>query len=85
MDRTVLTASDSLRGRPAAAERRSVPRGRPQARRVSGAPGRRAVMRVLFVDAGNYCRSPAAEVVARALIGRAHKASQLEVGSAGLK
>ncbi|MGH8311132.1 MAG: low molecular weight protein-tyrosine-phosphatase, partial [Steroidobacteraceae bacterium] len=48
-------------------------------------PGRRAVVRVLFVDAGNYCRSPAAEVVARALIGRAHKASQLEVGSAGLK
>ena len=28
-------------------------------------------MKVLFVDAGNYCRSPAAEIVARSLAARA--------------
>jgi len=28
-------------------------------------------MRILFVDAGNYCRSPAAEAVCRALADRA--------------
>jgi protein-tyrosine phosphatase len=42
-------------------------------------------MRVLFVDAGNYCRSPAAEAVARSLIERAGAAARLEVSSAGLK
>ncbi len=42
-------------------------------------------MRILFVDAGNYCRSPAAEAVARALIERAGAAARLEVSSAGLK
>jgi protein-tyrosine phosphatase len=40
-------------------------------------------MRILFVDAGNYCRSPAAEIVA------SHRARQVgarfEFGSAGLK
>lgn len=42
-------------------------------------------MRILFVDAGNYCRSPAAEAVARSMIERAGLTSQLQVGSAGLK
>jgi len=42
-------------------------------------------MRVLFVDAGNYCRSPAAEAVARSLIERAGAAASLAVSSAGLK
>ena len=46
---------------------------------------RRAPTRVLFVDAGNYCRSPAAEVVARTLIQRTHQGLQIAVGSAGLK
>ena len=41
-------------------------------------------MRILFVDAGNYCRSPAAEAVARALAARAG-AARLEFASAGLK
>lgn len=41
-------------------------------------------MRVLFVDAGNYCRSPVAEVVARALASRAG-AVGWTFGSAGLK
>ena len=41
-------------------------------------------MRVLFVDAGNYCRSPAAEVVARTLAERAGM-SGWAFGSAGLK
>lgn len=41
-------------------------------------------MRVLFVDAGNYCRSPAAEVVARKLAAQAGLAGW-EFGSAGLK
>jgi protein-tyrosine phosphatase len=40
-------------------------------------------MRILFVDAGNYCRSPAAEVVARHHASRAGVRS--EFGSAGLK
>jgi protein-tyrosine phosphatase len=40
-------------------------------------------MRVLFVDAGNYCRSPAAEAVARKL--GAQLAPGAVFGSAGLK
>ena len=40
-------------------------------------------MRVLFVDAGNYCRSPAAEAVARKL--GVKLAPGVEFGSAGLK
>lgn len=40
-------------------------------------------MRILFVDAGNYCRSPAAEAVARALAARSGAA--LRFSSAGLK
>ncbi len=42
-------------------------------------------MRILFVDAGNYCRSPAAEVVARSLAARDAPAATLEFASAGLK
>lgn len=42
-------------------------------------------MKVIFVDAGNYCRSPAAEAVARALIAQAGLAGAISVGSAGLK
>ena len=41
-------------------------------------------MKVLFVDAGNYCRSPVAEIVARALAARAG-ASGWSFSSAGLK
>ena len=41
-------------------------------------------MQILFVDAGNYCRSPAAEAVARALAARAG-AGDLLFASAGLK
>lgn len=41
-------------------------------------------MRVLFVDAGNYCRSPAAEIVARSLVAKAGVGGW-EFGSAGLK
>jgi protein-tyrosine phosphatase len=40
-------------------------------------------MRILFVDAGNYCRSPAAEAVARSIARRA--GAKLEFSSAGLK
>jgi protein-tyrosine phosphatase len=40
-------------------------------------------MRVLFVDAGNYCRSPAAEAVARKL--GVDLAPGVTFGSAGLK
>lgn len=40
-------------------------------------------MHVLFVDAGNYCRSPAAEAVARTLAARA--GARLAFSSAGLK
>ncbi len=42
-------------------------------------------MRILFVDAGNYCRSPAAEAVARSHAARAGLAQQLSFASAGLK
>lgn len=42
-------------------------------------------MHILFVDAGNYCRSPAAEAVARTLAGRAGLKDQPTFGSAGLK
>lgn len=41
-------------------------------------------MKVLFVDAGNYCRSPVAEIVARGVAGRAG-ATGWEFASAGLK
>ncbi|MFN5011987.1 MAG: low molecular weight protein-tyrosine-phosphatase [Gammaproteobacteria bacterium] len=41
-------------------------------------------MRVLFVDAGNYCRSPVAEIVARTLAARAGAAGW-SFSSAGLK
>ena len=41
-------------------------------------------MKVLFVDAGNYCRSPAAEIVARTLAA-SEGASGWQFGSAGLK
>jgi protein-tyrosine phosphatase len=40
-------------------------------------------MRILFVDAGNYCRSPAAEAVAGSLARRA--GATLGFASAGLK
>ena len=40
-------------------------------------------MRILFVDAGNYCRSPAAEAVVRSIAGQTGAA--LEFSSAGLK
>mgnify|MGYP006275219761 CR=1 FL=1 len=42
------------------------------------------MMRVLFVDAGNYCRSPVAETVARTLAARAGAAGW-HFSSAGLK
>jgi protein-tyrosine phosphatase len=41
-------------------------------------------VKVLFVDAGNYCRSPAAEIVAKTLAARAGAAS-FHFSSAGLK
>lgn len=41
-------------------------------------------MKVLFVDAGNYCRSPVAEIVARTLATRAGAAAW-SFSSAGLK
>jgi protein-tyrosine phosphatase len=41
-------------------------------------------MKVLFVDAGNYCRSPAAEIVARSMASRAGLVGW-HFGSAGLK
>jgi protein-tyrosine phosphatase len=41
-------------------------------------------VRILFVDAGNYCRSPAAEIVARTLAARAG-ASAWRFASGGLK
>lgn len=40
-------------------------------------------MKILFVDAGNYCRSPAAEAVAKALAAKAGAAHAFS--SAGLK
>ena len=42
-------------------------------------------MKILFVDAGNYCRSPAAEAVCRALAARADLGARVTFGSAGLK
>ncbi len=42
-------------------------------------------MRILFVDAGNYCRSPAAETVARTHAARAGVSDRFSFGSAGLK
>jgi protein-tyrosine phosphatase len=41
-------------------------------------------VRILFVDAGNYCRSPAAEIVARTLAARAGAAAWT-FASGGLK
>jgi protein-tyrosine phosphatase len=41
-------------------------------------------MRVLFVDAGNYCRSPVAEIVARSLAAQVGAAGWV-FSSAGLK
>lgn len=41
-------------------------------------------MKVLFVDAGNYCRSPVAEIVARSMATQ-RGASGWEFSSAGLK
>ena len=42
-------------------------------------------MKILFVDAGNYCRSPAAEVVCRTMSVQAGAAGQVRFSSAGLK
>ena len=42
-------------------------------------------MRILFVDAGNYSRSPAAEVLTRRLLEEHGLAGSVTVGSAGLK
>jgi protein-tyrosine phosphatase len=42
-------------------------------------------MKILFVDAGNYCRSPAAEAVCRALADRQGLGGRAGFGSAGLK
>ena len=42
-------------------------------------------MRILFVDAGNYCRSPAAEVVCRTMADQAGAAGRVTFSSAGLK
>lgn len=42
-------------------------------------------MKILFVDAGNYCRSPAAEAVCRARASRAGLGARVAFGSAGLK
>jgi protein-tyrosine phosphatase len=42
-------------------------------------------MRILFVDAGNYCRSPAAEAVCRKLAAQAGVEGRVSFGSAGLK
>jgi protein-tyrosine phosphatase len=42
-------------------------------------------MKILFVDAGNYCRSPAAEAVCRAQASKAGFGDRVEFGSAGLK
>ncbi len=41
-------------------------------------------MKVLFVDAGNYCRSPAAEIVAKTIAARGGTAGW-QFSSAGLK
>jgi protein-tyrosine phosphatase len=42
-------------------------------------------MKILFVDAGNYCRSPAAEAVCRKLAREANLAGRVSFASAGLK
>jgi protein-tyrosine phosphatase len=42
-------------------------------------------MNILFVDAGNYCRSPAAEAVSRALAVQAGLGGRVVFASAGLK
>ena len=42
-------------------------------------------MKILFVDAGNYCRSPAAEAVCRARAARTGLGERVAFGSAGLK
>lgn len=42
-------------------------------------------MKILFVDAGNYCRSPAAEAVCRALAAQAILGERVTFSSAGLK
>ena len=42
-------------------------------------------MRILFVDAGNYCRSPAAEAVCRTMAAKAGLSREASFGSAGLK
>jgi protein-tyrosine phosphatase len=42
-------------------------------------------MKILFVDAGNYCRSPAAEAVCRALAAEAGAGARVAFSSAGLK
>jgi protein-tyrosine phosphatase len=42
-------------------------------------------MKILFVDAGNYCRSPAAEAVCRTLAAQSGKAGRVSFSSAGLK
>ena len=42
-------------------------------------------MRILFVDAGNYCRSPAAEAVARKLAQQSELGASVTFSSAGLK
>lgn len=40
---------------------------------------------ILFVDAGNYSRSPAAEIIARAVFASRPALASVRVGSAGLK
>ena len=42
-------------------------------------------MKILFVDAGNYCRSPAAEAVCRKLARNAALEGRVSFASAGLK
>lgn len=42
-------------------------------------------MRILFVDAGNYSRSPAAEVIAKTHSAKNPASQRLEFSSAGLK
>jgi protein-tyrosine phosphatase len=44
-----------------------------------------SIMRILFVDAGNYCRSPAAETVARTRAAQAGLGVKVAFASAGLK
>lgn len=42
-------------------------------------------MKILFVDAGNYCRSPAAEAVCRAMAVQSGMGARVGFSSAGLK